>query len=128
MNTKVVGFDQLFRNPPSKPSNVQVDEGLFQAKLILKAITTSSLIPKSKNCHWGKYKMKYLTSPNMTISFCHSTEEVYSTKCIYCVSLTCCNVKLTINSCFFGQAKKIACMLFKGKNSVNTGGNISNFS
>ena len=26
---KVVGFDQLFRNPPSKPSNIQVDEGLF---------------------------------------------------------------------------------------------------
>ena len=67
--TKVVGFDHLFRNPPSKPSNVQVDEGLFQAKLILKAITTSSLTPKSKNCHWGNYKMKYLTSPNMTISF-----------------------------------------------------------
>ena len=67
--SRVVGFDQLFRNPPSKPSNVQVDEGLFQAKLILKAITTSSLIPKSKNCHWGKYKMKYLTSPNMRISF-----------------------------------------------------------
>jgi len=65
----VVGFDQLFRGPPSKPSNVQVDEGLFQTKLILKAITTSSLIPKSKNCHWGNYKMKYLTSPNMTISF-----------------------------------------------------------
>ena len=69
LTIRVVGFDQLFRNPPSKPSNVQVDEGLFQAKLILKAITTSSLIPKSKNCHWGKYKMKYLTSPNMTISF-----------------------------------------------------------
>ena len=69
IDIKVGGFDQLFRNPPSKPSNVQVDEGLFQAKLILKAITTSSLIPKSKNCHWGKYKMKYLTSPNMTISF-----------------------------------------------------------
>ena len=67
--TKVGGFDQLFRNPPSKPSNVKVDEGLFQAKLILKAITTFSLIPKSKNCHWGKYKMKYLTSPNMKISF-----------------------------------------------------------
>ena len=66
---KVVGFDHLFRNPPSKPSNVQLDEGLFQAKLILKAITTSSLTPKSKNCHWGNYKMKYLTSPNMTISF-----------------------------------------------------------
>ena len=59
----------FFETPPSKPSNVQVDEGLFQAKLILKAITTSSSIPKSKNCHWGKYKMKYLTSPNMTISF-----------------------------------------------------------
>ena len=69
MGIKVGGFDQLFRNPPSKPSNVQVDEGLFQAKLILKAITTSSLIPNSKNCHWGKYKVKYLTSPNMTISF-----------------------------------------------------------
>ena len=67
--SKVVGFDHLFRNPPSKPSNVQVDEGLFQAKLILKAITTSSLTPKSKKCHWGNYKMKYLTSPNMTISF-----------------------------------------------------------
>ena len=67
--SKVGGFDQLFRNPPSKPSNVQGDEGLFEAKLILKAITTSSLIPKSKNCHWGKYMMKYLTSPKMTISF-----------------------------------------------------------
>ena len=68
----VVGWSDLtnfFETPPSKPSNVQVDEGLFQAKLILKAITTSSLIPKSKNCHWGKYKMKYLTSPNMRISF-----------------------------------------------------------
>ena len=38
----------FFEPPPSKPSNVQVDEGLFQAKLILKAITTSSLIPESK--------------------------------------------------------------------------------
>ena len=66
---KVVGFDQLFRNPPSKPSNVQIDEGLFQTKLILEVITTSSLIPKSKNCHWGKYEMKNLTSPNMANPF-----------------------------------------------------------
>ena len=33
----MVGFDQLFLTP-SKPSNVQIDEGLFQTKLILKAI------------------------------------------------------------------------------------------
>ena len=64
------GFDQLFDPPPpSKPSNVQIEEGLFLTNLIIKAITTSSVIPKSKTCHWGKYKVKYLTSLIMTISF-----------------------------------------------------------
>ena len=69
MDIRVVKTDQLFQNSPSKPSNSQPSEGLLQTFFILKAITTSCLIPKSKNCHWGKYKMKYLTSPNMTISF-----------------------------------------------------------
>ena len=65
----MVGIDQPYRNPPSKSSNGQPNQGLLQANFDLKAVTTSSLIPKSKNCHWGKYKVKYFTSPNVAISF-----------------------------------------------------------
>ena len=41
-------------------------EGVVTSFTVLKL---KSLIPKSKKCHWDKCKMKYLTSPNMTISF-----------------------------------------------------------
>ena len=47
---KVGGFDQLFRNPPSKPSNVQVDEGLLETNFDLKAVTTSSFEMKFLDC------------------------------------------------------------------------------
>ena len=48
--SRVVGFDQLFRNPPSKPSNVQVDEGLLETNFDLKAVTTSSFEMKLLDC------------------------------------------------------------------------------
>ena len=48
--SKVGGFDQLFRNPPSKPSNVQVDEGLLETNFDLKAVTTSSFEMKFLDC------------------------------------------------------------------------------
>ena len=48
--TRVVGIDQPYRNPTSKPYNGQVGEGLFQRKLILKAITTFSWHLKNLDC------------------------------------------------------------------------------
>ena len=50
LSIKVGGFDQLFRNPPSKPSNVQVDEGLLETNFDLKAVTTSSFEMKFLDC------------------------------------------------------------------------------
>ena len=69
MRIRVVKTDQLFQNSPSKPSNGQPSEGLLQTFFILKAITTSCFELKSKNCPWGKYEMKNLTSPNMANPF-----------------------------------------------------------
>ena len=69
VGNRVVKTDQLFQNSPSKPSNGQPSEGLLQTFFILKAITTSCFELKSKNCHWGKYEMKNLTSPNMANPF-----------------------------------------------------------
>ena len=50
---KVVGFDQLFRNPHSKPSNVQVDEGLFQEKIDFKGHNYLQFDPKVKKFPLG---------------------------------------------------------------------------
>ena len=50
IDSKVGGFDQLFRNPPSKSSNGQPNQGLLQANFDLKAVTTSSFEMKFLDC------------------------------------------------------------------------------
>ena len=40
----------FFETPPSKPSNVQVDEGVLEKNSDLKAVTTSSFEMKFLDC------------------------------------------------------------------------------
>ena len=47
---RVVGIYQPYRNPPSKSSNGQPDQGLLQANFDLKAVTTSSFEMKLLDC------------------------------------------------------------------------------
>ena len=47
---RVVGIDQLYRNPPSKSSNGQPNQGLLQTNLDLEAVTTSSFEMKPLDC------------------------------------------------------------------------------
>ena len=50
MTNRVVGIDQPYRNPPSKSSNGQPNQGLLQANFDLKAVTTSSFEMKLLDC------------------------------------------------------------------------------
>ena len=47
---RVVGIYQPYRNPPSKSSNGQPDQGLLQANFDLNAATTSSFEMKLLDC------------------------------------------------------------------------------